>query len=300
MQVLEPRHIWWEKKGVFNPGVCQIGGKIHLLYRAVGGDNISRFGLAVSDDGENFIQFDAPIIEPELTNQYERLGMEDPRIQQLGRDFYITYTAASVYAADHFPKKGIDDTHKTPWRIRVSAIKTRDMRNFDRLGIILPELDSKDAVLLPGRQMGYNWLIHRVDPTMFIARSKNLRKWEYNVELMAPKEKWEELKIGAAGPVIEIDEGYLMIYHGVSKTKVYSQGVALLSKENPLLVLKRSKKPILSPKYAWEKKGFVSNVVFATGHVVRNEIVYLYYGAADTSVGLVKIPLRDLVKALDD
>ena len=63
IQVLKPRSILWEENGVFNPGVAEYNGKIYLLYRAVGADHISRFGLAVSSDVEEFIRFDQPILE---------------------------------------------------------------------------------------------------------------------------------------------------------------------------------------------------------------------------------------------
>jgi len=230
-----------------------------------------------------------------------RLGIEDPRIQQIGRDFYITYTAASVYPANSPNSKAPSlNTPKTPWRTRVSAMKTRDFRHFDRLGVILPEIDSKDAILLPNKHLGYFWLIHRVNPHIFISRSKNLHRWDGGIELMNSKEKWEELKIGAAGPVIDTKEGYIFFYHGVSASKTYSIGAALLSKDNPLLVLKRTKEPLFSPKLAWEKKGVVSNVVFQTGHIQRGEDIFLYYGAADRSVGLVKLKLAEIIKAFDE
>lgn len=297
--VLEPREIWWEEGGVFNPAALELGGKIHLLYRAVGSDHISRFGLAISEDGETFTRFDEPIFEGDPNNPSERLGVEDPRATVIGRDIYITYTAASVYPTGHVNLTGQLNTTGTPWRVRVSALKTRDMRSFQKLGVLLPDIDSKDAVIVPERHLGYYWLIHRVDPSIFIARSRDLKKWEGSVEMMTVKEPWEQLKIGAACPPIEVEGGWLLLYHGVSASHTYSVGAALLAKENPAVVLKRTKHPIMSPHFDWERRGVVSNVVFPTGSVVKHGKVQLYYGGADKVVGLAKIPLENIMQALD-
>jgi predicted GH43/DUF377 family glycosyl hydrolase len=298
--VLEPRDIWWEKGGVLNPAAIEIGGKIHLLYRAVGNDHISRFGLAISEDGETFTRFEDPIFEGDPNNPYERLGVEDPRATTFGRDTFVTYTAASVYPVGTRPvtSKPVD-SQSVPWRTRVSALRTRDMRSFQKLGVILPDIDSKDAVLVPEKHLGYYWMIHRVDPSIFITRSRDLKKWEGNIEMMTPKESWEELKIGAACPPIEIDEGWLLLYHGVSSNRTYSVGAVLLARENPAVVLKRTKYPILSPHFDWERRGVVNSVVFPTGAILSHGKIHLYYGAADKVVALAKIPLESIMASLD-
>lgn len=297
--VLEPRDIWWEEGGVFNPAAVEIGGKIHMLYRAVGSDHISRFGLAISEDGETFTRFDQPIFEGDPNNPFERLGVEDPRATVIGRDILITYTAVSIYEAGSKPiNQPLDPTH-TPWRTRVSILKTRDMRSFQKLGVVLPDIDSKDAVIVPARHLGFYWLIHRVDPSIFIARSRDLKKWEGNIEMMTGKEPWEQSKIGAACPPIEVEGGWLLLYHGVSANNSYSVGAALLARENPAVVLKRTKHPIMSPHFDWERRGVVNNVVFPTGAVVKHGKIHLYYGGADKVVGLAKIPLENIMQALE-
>ncbi len=290
--VLEPRNLWWEQGGVLNPAVAQLGGKTHLLYRAVGADHISRFGLAISEDGETFTRFDQPIFEGDQKNPFERLGVQDPRSTTIGRDIFITYTAASVYPAAVQPLGRLAAPEQTPWRTRVSVLKTRDMRTFQSLGVILPDIDSQDAVLVPDKHLGFYWLIHRVDSNIFVARSRDLGRWESNIEMMSAKEPWEELKIGAACPPLVTDDGWLLLYFGVSSSGVYSLGAALLAKENPAVVLKRTKHPVMSPHFDWERRGVVSNVIFPTGAFVKHEKIHLYYGAADKVVALAKIPLE--------
>ena len=297
--VLEPRDLWWEVGGVLNPAAVELGGKIHLLYRAVGADNISRFGLAISEDGETFTRFDKPIFEGDPNNPSERLGVEDPRATVFGRDILITYTAVSVYPTGHIVTAPSLNTPGTPWRIRVSALKTRDMRSFQKLGVLLPDIDSKDAVLVPEKHLGFYWLIHRVDPSIFIARSPDLKKWQGNIEMMTAKEPWERLKIGAACPPLKTDDGWLLFYHGVSANHTYSVGAALLAKENPAVVLKRTKIPIMSPHFDWEKRGVTNNVVFPTGAILSRGKIFLYYGAADKVIGLAKISPESIMSALD-
>jgi predicted GH43/DUF377 family glycosyl hydrolase len=300
-EVIKPRDLWWEKGGVFNPAAIFLNGKTHLLYRAVGSDHVSRFGLAVSEDGENFVQFDEPVFEGDENNRYERLGVEDPRAVQIGKDIYITYTAASVYPANHSGSFAPSlNTPSTPWRVRVSALKTRDLHQFERLGILLPNIDSKNGVLFPEKIGKYYWLLHRINPNIYLTFSTNMKGWEGGVQIMAPQEKWEEKKIGAACPPIETEKGWLLFYHGVNKEGVYSIGAALLDRMNPMVVRARTKTPLLSPVHSWEKKGAVNNVVFLTGCIKIREKLYLYYGAADTSIGLAKINTESILAALDE
>lgn len=298
--VLEPRDLWWERGGVFNPAAVELGGRIHLLYRAVGADHISRFGLAVSDDGETFHRLDRPMFEGDEGNPLERLGVEDPRITAIGRELYITYTAASTYPFSsqdklHFPA----EPNLTPWRTRVSIIRSRDLRRFERLGVVMPTLDSKDAVLFPRKIQNKYWLLHRVEPSIYLTSSHQIKHWEGGFELIAPKDDWEGLKVGAGCPPLETEKGWLLIYHGVDKNRNYSMGAALLAKDNPAHVLSRTKTAFMIPHFAWEKRGIVNNVVFGTGLVVRHGSVWMYYGGADKVVALAKISLDSIFSLLE-
>lgn len=293
--ILEPRELWWERRGVFNPAAIELEGKVNLLYRAVGGDGISRFGLALSADGLHFQRFDKPVFEGDENNIYERLGVEDPRVVAIDKDLFITYTAASVYPINkqHSMTANINPA-KTPWRLRVSALKTRDVRRFEKIGVILPNLDSKNASFFPRKIQQKYWLIHRINQSIYLSTSPTIKRWEGGLELMQPRRPWEQLKIGAACPPLETEHGWLLFYHGVSKQRVYSIGVALLALENPSLVLSRSQEPLLTPKVAWEKRGEVSNVVFVTGAIARKDEYWLYYGAADRVIGMTKIPKKEI------
>jgi len=105
--ILAPTESWWEIKATFNPGVALFAGKVHLLYRAIGGDNLSRFGLALSSNGIDFERLTDPIFESETANPDERLGVEDARITKIDDTYYVVYTAASVYPAIGFSEKNL-------------------------------------------------------------------------------------------------------------------------------------------------------------------------------------------------
>jgi predicted GH43/DUF377 family glycosyl hydrolase len=297
--LLEPRDLWWERKGVFNPAVVAHNDRVYMIYRAVGSDNISRLGLAISRDGEEFQQFDEPFIDADPENPFERLGVEDPRAVKIGRDCYITYTAASVYPTSYRGEIAQSlNTPGVPWRVRVNLLKTNDFQKVEHLGTILPDLDSKNAVLFPRQIQNLYWLIHRVSPNIFISHSKDLRRFDGGMRLLGPNDSWASRKVGAACPPIEVEEGWLLIYHGVSEGKVYNIGAALLEKNNPGIILKNAEQPILKPTESWERNGFVDNVVFVTGSILDGDDLSLYYGAADRVVALAKLKLTDIMAVL--
>jgi len=287
----------WESGAVFNCGATlSDDGEVYLLYRAVsacytrklvggGYDNyISSIGGAVSQDGINFIRFKQPVIQP--TEEWERYGCEDPRITMLemeGRPLYlITYTALSAPA---FSGRGD----------RVALVVTEDFLTFHKHGVIIPDLNDKDAVIFPELIQGKIAMLHRVAPNIQIVYFDDLEQltspgksfWrEYTAVLeeftiMKPKYQWESSKIGAGPPPVKTKEGWLLIYHGVDENHIYRTGIALLDLEDPSKVIARSPYPILEPEAEYERVGDVPNVVFPEGAIIRNGMFYVYYGGAD-------------------
>ncbi len=123
-------------------------------------------------------------------------------------------------------------------------------------------------------------------PGIWISFSKDLLHWTNHQLLMAPQEEWEKKKIGAGPPPIKTDKGWLLIYHGVDQNHIYRAGAVILDLEDPFKILARTKEPIFSPEMEYEKEGDVPNVVFPTGLVEKDGLLYLYYGAADKTVCL--------------
>ncbi len=303
----------WESGAVFNCGAT-VGndGRVYLLYRAIprgyvrkeggGYDNyISSIGCAVSEDGVHFSRYDRPVIEP--SEEYDRLGCEDPRVTRLEVDgkttYLITYTALSEPA---FSGRGN----------RVALVSTEDFRTFHKHGVVIPGLEDKDAVIFPELVGGRVAMLHRVEPSIQIVYFDSLEQmieaseefWDsYRARLddfvvMEPKFEWEAAKIGAGAPPIRTNDGWLLIYHGVDSRHIYRAGAALLDLDDPTRVIARLPYPILEPEAEYELFGDVNNVVFPEGAVVLDGTLYVYYGGADKVCGLATVEMDELLSAL--
>ena len=276
--ILKPREEnAWESKAVFNCAAASGNGKVHLLYRAIGEYEkyISRLGYAVSEDGFNFKRFDEPVFEPK--ESYEPHGCEDPRLTRIGDTFYMTYTAMSKRA---FSGSGN----------RVALASTKDFKTFQRYGVILPDMEDKNAVLFPEKINGKYVMFHRIMPDILIAYSDNLTQWDGHEVIMRTRENsWDCAKIGAGAPPLKTEKGWLMFYHGVDDKKVYRLGVALFDLKEPAKLIARQDEPILEPVEEYELNGDVPNVVFVCGVVEKDDSYYIYYGGADKVIAVATV-----------
>lgn len=280
----------WERCAVFNPAVVY-DGRFHMFYRA--SDNsfkldtevprqehkfVSSIGYAVSDDGINFERLPHPILAGKGVE--EAWGMEDPRITKIDDTYYMLYTA--------FGGRQWDD-------IRISMVSSKDLKEWGSRRILLDE-PNKDAALLPEKVDGMYFLFHRRLPHIWTAVSPDLENWYDHKILMKPREgKWDCKKIGIAGPPLKIDDGWLLIYHGVDNDNVYRLGAALLDPDNPNKILAMQDEPILEPKLDWEVNGLVPNVVFSCAACIVQDFLYVYYGAADTVIGVAGIDIDEII-----
>ena len=282
--ILKPnRENEWESKLVFNPAAVYHNGLIHLLYRAVGEDKISRIGYAVSADGFEFFRVNRPVFVPR--GVMESKGCEDPRIVFLEDRFYMTYTSYS------------------PKGVRVSLASTSNFIEWERHGVIIHDMDSKDAVLFPERVGGRYVMFHRpMTPprSIWIAYSVDLINWCDSRKLMEPIEgRWDGVGIGSSCPPVKIEKGWLLIYHGIDADGVYRLGVALFDLEDPSSLITRYPDPILMPEEDYELHGEVREVVFATGICEIGEKYYIYYGAADRVICGATVEKAALLKLVD-
>ena len=294
----------WEDMAVFNPGVTLYQEKFYLLYRAIGEyeDYVSHVGIATSKDGFHFERKKDPLLIPRETQ--ERFGIEDLRINPLEGVFYLTHTALSRPAT-----KG-GEPHQ------VGLIKTRDFVTFQKMGVVTPKyFCSRNAVLFPEKINGRYAMLHRPlyltrtkhpenpdfprDPSVWISYSDDFYHWIDHKVVLESEFWWEDFKIGGGAPPLKTEKGWLIIYHGVQKIEeknyVYRAGLALLDLNDPTKVIYRSREPILEPKMNYEIEGDTPNVVFPTGLVEKEGILYLYYGAADTTVCVATAPLKDIL-----
>ena len=277
---------------VFNPGAAQVGRETILLVRIEDLRGISRLHVARSLDGVSEWRFDPePLLRSDVDRYPEEIwGCEDPRLAWLPErhEWAIAYTA--------FSRRGP----------LVSLATTRDFRSVQRLGPVMPPED-KDAALFPRRIRGRWVMIHRPSPLrgaahMWTSSSPDLRHWGDHTLLLEAREGawWDAGKIGLGPPPLETAEGWLLMYHGVRTTadgSIYRAGLALLDLEDPGIVLHRTEEWAFGPAAPYEVTGDVGQVVFPCGWIldVETDQLRLYYGAADTVVGLATARFSDVM-----
>lgn len=283
----------WEQNGTLNPAAFDLDDKTHILYRAFSADNISTVGYATSIDGFSISErLDKPIYKPR-TN-FEIKGCEDARAMIIDKNLYLTYTAYDGVLP----------------RVAVSSISTKDFlkRNWNKWSIpeiITPlSVDEKDAAILPEKIDGKYMILHRAGHSIcadFVS-SLDFSKEKINkcIEIVAPRKgMWDGDKVGISCPPVKTNKGWLLLYHGVSWSKIYRVGAVLLDLKDPTLVLARTALAIFEPETEYELNGYIPNVVFPCGLVIRKGIAYMYYGGGDSVVGVATIKLNSLLKMLE-
>ena len=302
--VPNPAHAW-EKKAVFNPGTIYAAGKVHMVYRAMSEDNTSVIGFAASDNGFEFNErYDEPVYTPREVFEQKLVpggnsGCEDPRLTCIDDTVYMCYTA---YDGRHLP------------RVALTSIKLNDLlaRKWQWTKSILispPGLMDKDAGLFPRKINGRYAFLHRVGVSIWLDYKDDLSFADENwlkgcIVMSAVQEGRGVEKIGMGVPPIETQWGWLLIYHVVAKSRkipgslVYYASAALLDRNDPSIVIARRKAPILEPEMPYELEGQVGNVVFPGGAVVIDGRLFVYYGAADSVIGVATVRLGDLLESL--
>ncbi|MHC4438763.1 MAG: glycoside hydrolase family 130 protein [Planctomycetota bacterium] len=235
---------------VFNAACAKYNGQYILLLRVEDLTGRSVFALARSNDGYQFELEPDPVMTPckghGCFDEYERKGIEDPRITEIDGTFYIMYTAVSPYGP------------------LLALAKTMDFKTFERIALI-SEPENKDGVLFPEKINGkYARLDRPVSGgvgNIWLTYSEDLINWGNSRCLMTTRgDLWDSWRIGASCQPIKIDDGWLIIYHGVkaaSSGPIYRLGAAVLAYDNPSKVLCRSAIPILSPREYYERVGDV-------------------------------------------
>ena len=282
---------------VFNAGATRINGETVLLMRVEDRRGISHLTVARSRDGITQWQIDPrPTLIPDPDNYPEEIwGIEDPRITCLEEreEWAVAYTAYSRGGP------------------LVSLACTKNFKNFERMGSVMPPED-KDAALFPVRFNDRWAMIHRpvaAFPSMgahiWISFSPDLKHWGDHQILIPARIGgwWDANKIGLSPPPLKTDEGWLILYHGVRTTAsgaIYRLGLALLDLENPSKLIARSDQWVFGPEESYEIFGDVNKVVFPCGWTAIGDKVRLYYGGADTCIALATASLSELLAWLKE
>ncbi len=289
----------WESKYVLNSAAFRVKDKVCLLYRAHGDDDVSRIGMAVTDGYNVLERLPEPVFVPQ--DRTEKKGVEDPRVTIIDNRIYMLYTAYDgVIAQVSAASIGVDD------------LLNKKFDKWERKGLAFQDIWDKDAILFPDKIKEKYMIYHRIEPSIWVSYLDKLEfpapKEQHSI-IMGPRSgrMWDSLKIGAGSQPIKTKYGWLLIYHGVDRKRVYRLGVILADLANPERLLYRSPNPILSPETEHEigREGvsWVPNVVFTCGAVpaknkavldARDEVL-VYYGAADTYICLATGRVGDLI-----
>jgi predicted GH43/DUF377 family glycosyl hydrolase len=211
-------------------------------------------------------------------------GIEDARFVEFsdgGRNiFYATYTAYSGKA------------------IRSELIETRDFQSFRMTPLKGAAARNKGMALFPRKLQGKYAMIGRQDnESLYLIYSDDLYTWSEGVHLLKPEFPWEFVQIGNCGAPIELDQGWLLLTHGVGPIRKYSIGAALLDKTDPSKVLGRCTEPLLRPESS-EREGYVPNVVYTCGALRHNDRIILPYAISDTYCNFATIEISALIRSM--
>lgn len=182
--------------------------------------------------------------------------------------------------------------------IQSEMLRTRDFHSFQLIPMSGSAARNKGMALFPRRIDGGYAMIGRQDgENLYLIRSDSIDHWDGGELLLKPKFPWEMVQIGNCGAPIELDEGWLLLTHGVGAMRKYSIGAVLLDKHDPSKVLARSVQPLLSAADE-DREGYVPNVVYTCGALRNGKQLFLPYGVADSSVTFAFVTIADLLADL--
>ena len=299
-------NISWRSWQTFNPTAVLLGDRVHVLYRAIGTDGISRFGYASSKDG---LAVDRCPSTPAYQETGERegymvcgghsggswFGCEDPRLVHMEDEdtVYLTYTscagglrmAISSITTDNFVNRRWDT-----WR--------------ERRFMSPPGEVQKNWVLFPEKIGGKYAVCHSLNPlsvdyldTLDFDGGSYIDS-PYNPA--PPSDRWDSYMRGIGPAPLRTDDGWLVFYHAMNHGDMsrYKIGAMLLDPDDPKKILHRSDNPIIVPRLPYENEGHKAGVVYVTGAVIRNGRLFLYYGAADSFSCVAYADLRQFLDEL--
>lgn len=288
---------------VFNPGAIKFGDKYLLMLRVQSRSRETFMVMAESANGIDFKVEDKIVDFRGMEKIKEKIyHIYDARISHIEGTYYIMF-AMDMDAG-----------------CQLGLGKTNDFKNFEFLGITSNE-DIRNGVLFPEKVNGNYLRMDRPNrsrhdngttsgSTIWLSKSNDLLNWEPVAPLIDGRfHYWDEF-IGSGPPPVKTRKGWLHIYHGVAghfgSSNIYQGGVMLLDLNDPTKVISRSWCNILEPREIYELAGQVPNVVFPSGMIVmeydaegfalHDSEVYVYYGAADTCVGLAVTTINELLE----
>ena len=316
--ILRPGTSPWTAEAVLNPAAAVLAGRTHLIYRAIGMDGVSRLGYASSRDGvtfDNILSYPVYVAQkprnlPGHARRYSPVlypsggswgGCEDPRMTIIDGRVYVTFNMFD----------GWDYIRVACISIAEEDFLAGQFWKWDGPHILsMPNQVHKNWVIFPEKINGKYAILHSVVPKVDIAYRNSIEdigteepfieSWVGSrSDLPAREDVWDSFIRGAGPPPLKTDRGWLLLYHAIDDRDPgrYKLGAMLLDLNDPSKVLYRSIAPILSPDERYENEG-KPGIVYACGAVVRDGILYVYYGGADKVICVATTPLHSFLDTL--
>lgn len=275
----------------FNPGAIKYKGEYILMMDVTTLDDIHRIWISRSKDGYQFVPDPDPVNWPAPDPAHPETCTYDPRITQISENEYIILYASDLSQND----------------VRIGILRTSDFVNFERVSTA-SELGNRNGALFPEKMDNLYVRFDRpfgneLNPSyIWVSYSPDLVFWGKSKPLSYEGKLFRDgYKMGAGAVPIKTDQGWLEIYHTVSQTCngfIYRLKACLLDLNDPSRVIGYTRDYLLWPEHDYEMKGRVSNVVFTCNAIVEDDgRVKIYYGAADTNIGLAEGHLDDIIQA---
>ncbi|WP_028056610.1 glycoside hydrolase family 130 protein [Sphingomonas phyllosphaerae] len=224
------------------------------------------------------------VLFPTLPSQ--RQGIEDMRLVRFVEDdgcatYHGTYTAFSGAEA------------------RSELLSTADFKSFEMRAITGEVASAKGMALFPRRVDGRYVTLGRQDnKNIWLNLSDDLLHWNGGAKLIEPRYPWEFVQMGNCGSPLEIDEGWLVLTHGVGTVRNYCIGACLLDKHDPSKLLARTPRPVLAPS-PHERDGYVPNVVYTCGALLSGRTLLLPYAVADSFSAFGSLSVDNLLTCME-
>lgn len=286
----------WDQSGL-NPGAI----RFVMSLRGIGEGHVSSvtFRTGVWEkDGSVVIDAPSPYAAAPLMEPME--GQEDEASLCLYFDDIGDVCEAILFPMAPSQKQGIEDLRLVQFTeedgstrylgtytafdgrtVRQEILATEDFRRFQMRPLTGKVAENKGMALFPRRIDGRYVMLGRQDnESIWLMTSDDLYHWDTAEKIVSPEHPWEFVQMGNCGSPIEIDEGWLVLTHGVGLMRNYTISACLLDKQDPRKVLGRSRLPLLSPA-ADQRDGYVPNVVYSCGALVDGRRMLLPYGVAD-------------------
>ena len=318
----DPAH-WWESQAVFNPAAVVHDGKVHLFYRALGPDGVSRVGYAVSGDGIHFERLPYPVFEaddaldlpthhpytsPALL-RYDRNyasgggwgGCEDPRAVVIDDRLYLTFNMLlnGWVMRVAYSSLSTEDLSLRQWLWHKPVYLSRG--NRQKNWVLFPEKINGKYALFCNLDKGDPHRVYVVYVDQLDTSQTPSPEEAPDPQLLPDHHvAWHHHTRSAAAPPLKTPKGWLLFYHASSPDEPhigYKLGAMLLDLEDPSCVIARAQQPVLEPT-AWYENDWKPGVVYATGAVVLGRDLIVYYGGGDKYIAAAKINLEELLRQL--